>query len=110
MRNALRAVVVRNFKIEPFVVAVQARDGIAQPVAGQRQAVPAKRTRPTRPFSRPVAYSQSFVLKPRLVAFSVTARLIWSLAPAGNSALISTVMLSEALASLARTLMISSAT
>ena len=44
-------------------------------------------------------HSQLFVLNPKLVAFSETARLIWSDAPSGNSALISTVTFREALGS-----------
>ncbi len=54
-------------------------------------------------------YSHDFVLKPSEAAFSLTARLIWSDAPDGNSALISSVMLKDAFGSAARMLMISSA-
>jgi hypothetical protein len=57
-----------------------------------------------------VIHSQVFVPNSRLVAFSETARLIWSDAPSGNSALISTVILRAACGSLASKLMISSAT
>ena len=46
-------------------------------------------------------YSQVFVPNSRLVAFSETARLIWSDAPSGKSALISTVILREACGSVA---------
>ena len=49
-----------------------------------------------------VCYSHVFVPNPRLVAFSETARLIWSDAPSENSALISTVIFSAACGSLAR--------
>ena len=54
-------------------------------------------------------HSHVDVLNPRLFAFSDTARLIWSVAPFGKSALISTVILSSAWGSEARLLIISSA-
>jgi hypothetical protein len=57
-----------------------------------------------------VTHSQTFVLNPSAVAFSETARFVWSEAPDGNSALISKVMFRDALGSPARRAMISSAT
>ena len=59
---------------------------------------------------RKTDHSHVFDLNPNALAFSDTARLIWSDAPDGKSALISSVMFSEALGSPARILMISSAT
>src|SRR5262245_58048562 len=54
-------------------------------------------------------YSQSALFRPRLRAFSETARLTVSLAPSGNSAEISSTTRTAALGSLFRTMTISSA-
>ena len=56
-----------------------------------------------------IPYSHVDVLNPRLFAFSATARLIWSEAPFGKLALISTVILISARGSATRLLIISSA-
>src|SRR5260221_11594807 len=52
------------------------------------------------------SYSHVLFLNPRLVAFSETARLIWSETPAGNSAVISTLTRTLACGSLASRLII----
>lgn len=41
-------------------------------------------------------YSQVLFLNPRLLAFSDTARLVWSETPSGNSAMISTLTVTVA--------------
>src|SRR5690606_35883927 len=92
----------------PFVVPLSA-SGCMVETPDQRSAATLSPHTSLLPQSLADYDSQTFVRKPRLVAFSVTARLTWSETRSVNSAEISNVTRTSALGSAHNRLMISSA-